>query len=184
MKYLFTICLLGCMYLGYSQNIMFFSFNDKYEKVTKELKSLPCDTLFQTDKTAPLTAFYDGFTAKYYFNTENRLYKIDVFKNYASVKDSREAVEGALVYFDKIKAYMTSSTKTKYKKYKAHKKDNLYEMEVTTYADNDVEVRLGGWNKSLSPGEQYEPDYETMRISRREKEPEDTEDTNLNVTAK
>ena len=187
MKRFFTICLLFLYNLGFSQNVMFFNFNERYEKVIKELKSYPCDSLYQTDKAAPLIAFYQGFKARYYFNGYNRLYKVEVSKIYDSQKDAKEAVDGALVYFDKIRAYMTSSTKYKYKKYRAHRKDNMYEIEVTTYAENDIEIRLDGWNENLQPADQYEPDYANMKLTRREREAEEEDNKGeeaLNITAK
>ncbi len=184
MKSTLTLCFLLLFFTVYTQNAMFFTFNEKYDKVYKELNYLDCDTLFQADKFAPLMARYDGFCARYYFNSFGRLYKIETTKTYASAKDSKEAVDGALEYFEKIKAQMNSTSKSQYKKYKAHRKDNIYEIEITTYADNDIEVKLSGWNKSLHPGDNYEPDYETMRITRREKNTEGEISPSMNVSAK
>jgi hypothetical protein len=151
MKNLFILFILLIPLHSFSQNILFFNFGEKYEKVIENLNKFPVDSLEMDTKLKPLTAYYDGFIARYHFNQTGKLYKVEVSKNYDVKKNSKEAVNGALDYFDEIHATMNNTNIKGTKVYRAKQKEHYYEMQEVNYADNDIDVFLVGWSGNLSP---------------------------------
>lgn len=151
MKNLFILFILLIPLRSFSQNILFFNFGERHEKVIENLNKFPVDSLEMDTKLKPLTAYYDGFIARYHFNQTGKLYKIEVSKNYDLKKNSKEAVNGALDYFDEIHATMNNTNIKGTKVYRAKQKEHYYEMQEVNYADNDIDVFLVGWSGNLSP---------------------------------
>lgn len=134
-----------------AQNVMFFHFGEKYDKVVENLRRFPADSIEKETQVKPLVAYYDGFIAHYYFNKEERLYKITVSKNYERKEHARGAVSGALHYFEKIKATTLQTSNRGTRVYKVKNNDRYYEMQEINYADNDIDIFLVGWNAKISP---------------------------------
>lgn len=134
-----------------AQNVMFFHFGEKYDKVVENLRRFPADSIEKETQLKPLVAYYDGFIARYYFNKEERLYKIAVSKNYERKDHAKGAVSGALRYFEKIKATTQQSSNKGTKIYKVKNNERYYEMQEINYADNDIDIFLVGWNAKISP---------------------------------
>lgn len=153
MKYVHTFIFAFCLqiYGIDAQNILFFNFGERYEKVIENLNKFPVDSTQSPTTNKPLTAYYDGFIAKYYFNLQEKLYKIEVSKNYELKKNAKDAVSGAIDYFDKIRAGMSTANVKGTKVYRAKRKEHYYEMQEVFYADNDIDVFLVGWSGSLAP---------------------------------
>ena len=136
---------------NFAQNILFFHFGERHEKVIENLNKFPVDSIEMDTKIKPLIAYYDGFIARYHFNPTGKLYKIEVSKNYDVKRNAKEAVNGALDYFEQIHANMNNTNIKGAKVYRAKQKEHYYEMQEVTYADNDMDVFLVGWSGDLSP---------------------------------
>lgn len=149
--YILTLSFLIQIYWVQAQNILFFNFGEKYEKVIENLNKFPVDSSEIQTANKPLTAYYDGFIAKYYFNSQEKLYKIEVSKNYELKKNAKDAINGALEYFTKIRGSISTSNVKGTKVYRAKRKEHYYEMQEVFYADNDIDVFLVGWSGTLAP---------------------------------
>ncbi len=141
----------------FGQNIMFFEFNKTYSEIVTELQALNVEEIEFETAARPLTAHYDGFIAEYYFNHNRRLYKIEVTKTYSENKVMREAVRGAVDYFEVIceGVQRAQNPKNKTQIVKATKKERKFEMEITTFAKNDMEVTIMSVDDKHAPSQAY-----------------------------
>ena len=141
----------------FGQNVMFLEFNKTYSEIVLELQELNVEEIeFETD-SRPLTAYYDGFTASYYFNHHHRLYKVEVLKNYAETRVMKDAVKGAVAYFEIVcdEVEHVANSKNRTQTVKGGQKDRRFEMEITTFAKNDTEVTIIGIDNKYAPSAAY-----------------------------
>ncbi len=141
----------------FAQNVMFVGFNKTYEDVVAELQAMKVQELELEKPSQPLTAYYDGFVAEYYFNHRHRLYKVEVRKNYEKSHDMKEAVKGAMEYFGMISEDVAQilNPKDKSQMTQVNLKDRKFEMEVTTFARNDMQVIIRGIDNEHAPSQAY-----------------------------
>lgn len=155
----FSLFLAGLLLLTnmFAQNVMFVGFNKTYEDVVAELQAMNVQEIELEKPSQPLTAYYDGFVAEYYFNHRHRLYKVEVKKNYDRTHEMKEAVKGAMEYFDMISEDVEHipNTKDKSQMTRVNLKDRKFEMEITTFARNDTEVIIRGIDSEHAPSQAY-----------------------------
>lgn len=155
----FSLFILGMFTIAnlFGQNVMFLEFNKTYSEVVLELQALNVDEIEFETPARPLTAYYDGFTAAYYFNHNHRLYKVEVTKNYTQNHVMKDAVKGAVDYFEIVcdEVEHANDSKNKTQVIKAAQKERQFEMEITTFAKNDMEVTIIGIDNSHAPSQAY-----------------------------
>lgn len=136
---------------------MFVGFNKTYEDVVAELQAMHVQELELEKASQLLTAYYDGFVAEYYFNHRHRLYKVEVKKNYDRTHTMKEAVKGAMEYFEMVSENVEQvpNPKDKSQMTRVSLKDRKYEMEITTFARNDMEVIIRGIDNEHAPSQAY-----------------------------
>lgn len=149
-RYIFILLLVFCLEAK-AQNVMFMSFNETYDNVLNGLSALTTEIDTPIDDK-PLTVYYDGFEANYYFNKKNRLYKVVCKKIYNDNQVMHEAVQGALSYFELISASVQfENPKGDTKIYRAKHKNRKYTMEIKKYSSKDYDVVIVGLSTDAAP---------------------------------
>lgn len=140
-----------------AQNIMFMPFNSHYEYVIAQLDSLPAKKELPKGKR-PLTAYYDGFEAQYFFNKNNCLYKVVCKKTYEDTRVMTNSVNGALTYFKIVDMDLYNDLNVgRSKHYKNYHSTSTYEIEIIKYTASDIEVRIMGTQHDFEPKQPMRP---------------------------